>query len=181
MRRMDAGIAALLGVVVATAGTLGATVLGRSGQARSQSQQFRREAYSACAVALMERRAAAEALQQAIADGRDAEAEALLREALALRSKVMQRVGAVSVEGPEWAAHHAATAAKCMDVWVGGLGHALRRVESEERSQQLQFRYEDQSEAERFLDRFTTETTRVLHGRLGERRVPGRLRRWLHL
>ncbi|WP_037574500.1 hypothetical protein [Phaeacidiphilus oryzae] len=42
---MDAGIAALAGAGIGTAGTLAAAYLTRQGQSRGQRQQFRREAY----------------------------------------------------------------------------------------------------------------------------------------
>lgn len=168
-------IVALAGI----AGTAGAAALGMLGVIRAasinaraqhhvQDQQYRRQAYAACAAAFLARHDAAEVPMHVIRRGE------LPPEALRVRAQeladvhlaLMEKVGAVTVEGPRAVAGSAENAAKQLAHWIGRLqSWADSDDPAAVAEDQYQYALVDQQYAEEAIERFTAASRRVLHPR----------------
>ncbi|MGW6803685.1 hypothetical protein, partial [Streptomyces sp. NPDC055039] len=159
----------LLGAVAGAAGTLGSARITSRAQANTEEQKARRQAYSACATALLARRDAAAALLDAFKgdDFDQAAAQARLQEVDGQRDAVARAVGAVAVEGPYDVAHAAETAAKAIELLSGRIRDWAAEVtggrdRDELLQSQLQFAHRDQADMEQMLDNFTAKCRKVL-------------------
>lgn len=179
----------LVGTFVGALGTLGSARISSRGQVHLEERKARRQVYSACSTALVVRRDTARALAQSFReDDFDIEAARTLLQALESQGgTVMQAVGAVVVEGPDFPAGSAESAAEHLEVWVGRLRSWVAdvgggRSREELVNSQLRFCLEDEMLTGEAIDRFVRECRRVLHpGQDRPLRSPRRLRllRWL--
>ncbi|MFI6620613.1 hypothetical protein [Streptomyces sp. NPDC050528] len=159
----------LLGAVVGAAGILGSARITSRAQATMDEQNARRQAYSACATALLARRDATAALLDLFKsdDFDQAAVQARLQEVDEQRDPVARAVGAVTIEGPYHVAHGAASAAKAIGLLSGRIRDwaaevAGGRDRDELLGSQLQFALRDQGDAEEMLDAFTAGCRKVL-------------------
>ncbi|MFF4653578.1 hypothetical protein [Streptomyces sp. NPDC001380] len=175
----------LLGTLVGAVGTLGSARISSRGQVDLEERKARRQVYSACSTALAVRRDTAKALAQSFReDDFDIEAARTRLEALHSQAHtVTQAVGAVVVEGPDFPAHRAESAAEHLEAWVGRLRSWVADVaggRSREQlvASQLRFCLEDESLTGEAIDSFVQACRKVLHpGEDGPPRRRGRLRR----
>jgi hypothetical protein len=174
----------LLGTAVGAGGTLGSARITSRGQADVEEQKARRQAYSACATALLARRDAAVALQDAFREDSfdGGAAQALLHHLDEQRDGVARTVGAVAVEGPDVVARSAEYAARAIEQLAGRHRDWLASIlggEDRETLVQSQLRYsrEDQRTVDEDVDRFTAECRNVLHPGESSRPARRRLRR----
>lgn len=179
---------ALIGVVGTVLGALGGVVgavraatVSVRGQSTLEDSKSRRAAYSACATVLILRRDTISTLMDGMRSG-DIDldtAKETLAQAQAMRTDVMRTIGAVVVEGPEWPAAAAESAARHLDVWLDGLAYWIGEGMPERMRDQSQWRnrVEDRQLTEDAIERFATQCRRVLHP--GENGLSaGRLARW---
>jgi hypothetical protein len=166
----------LLGTAVGAGGTLGAARVTSRGQADLEEQKARRQAYSACATALLARRDAAVALLETFPEDvfDQAAAQAQSQNLDEQRAAAARAVGAVAVEGPYAVAHSAEYAAAAIEVLAGRLRDWVASVgggQDREELVQSQMRYgrEDQRQVQQDVDNFTAECRKVLHPAEGGR------------
>ncbi|MFM9625110.1 hypothetical protein ACKI14_45220 [Streptomyces turgidiscabies] len=159
----------LLGTVAGAAGTLGAARITSRGQANTEEQKARRQAYSACATALLARRDAAAALLDAFKgdDFDQAAVQTRLQEVEGQRDAVARAVGAVAIEGPYNVANAAEHAAKDIEFLSGRIRDwAAEVADGRDRDEllrtQLQYALRDQADMEQMLDNFTARCRKVL-------------------
>lgn len=159
----------LLGAVAGAAGTLGSARITSRAQASTEEQKARRQAYSACATALLARRDAAAALLDVFKgdDFDQAAVQAQLQEVEGQRDAIARAVGAVAIEGPHGVAHDAEHAAKAIEFLSGRIRDwaaevAGGRDRDELLQSQLQFAHRDQADMEQMLDTFTAGCRKVL-------------------
>ncbi|GGN56042.1 hypothetical protein GCM10011579_016690 [Streptomyces albiflavescens] len=159
----------LLGAVVGAAGTLGSARITSRAQTNTEEQKARRQAYSACATALLARRDAADALLDMFKgdDFDQAAVQARLQEVDEQRDAVARAVGAVAIEGPYDIANSAEFAAKAIELLSGRIRDwtaevAGGRDRDELLQSQLQFALRDQGDMERMLDNFTAGCRKIL-------------------
>ncbi|MEV0906304.1 hypothetical protein [Streptomyces hokutonensis] len=159
----------LLGAVVGAAGTLGSARITSRAQATMDEQNARRQAYGACATALLARRDATAALLDLFKndDFDQAAMQARLQEVDEQRDSVARAVGAVTIKGPYRVAHDAGLAAKAIELlsgrirdWAGEVSGGRDRDEL--LGSQLQFAFRDQGDMEEMLDTFTAGCRKVL-------------------
>jgi hypothetical protein len=174
----------LLGTAFGAGGALGSAKVTSRGQAGVEEQKARRQAYSACATALLARRDAAVAfLETFLEDSFDpATAQMLLHNLDAQRDGVARAVGAVAVEGPEGVAATAEYAAQSIEHLVGRLRDWLASIASAEDREtlirsQLRYARDDQRTGSEDVDRLTSACRKVLHP--AENPQPKRRRRRL--
>lgn len=174
----------LLGTVVGAFGTLGSAWITSRAQTGVQEQKARRQAYNACATALLVRRDAVDALLEVWRgdDFDQAVVQARTQDIDEQRAEVARAVGAVVVEGPYEAAHRAEFAARAIEIlfsrvrdWAAEVADGRDREEL--LRSQLEFALRDQREAEQMVDRFAEGCRRVLRPDESERPRRGRLRR----
>lgn len=166
----------LLGTAVGAGGTLGAARVTSRGQADLEEQKARRQAYSACATALLARRDAAVALLETFPEDvfDQAAAHVQSQNLDEQRAAVARAVGAVAVEGPYAVAHSAEYAAYAIEVlagrlrdWVASVGGSQDRGELVQ--SQMRYGREDQRQVQQDVDDFTAECRKVLHPAEGGR------------
>jgi len=174
----------ILGTAVGAGGTLGAARVTSRGQADVEEQKARRQAYGACATALLARRDAALTLLETFREDSydSAAARALLENLDGQRDGVARAVGAVAVEGPEEVAYSAQSAAHSIEELTGRLRDWLASIAGGEDREtlirsQLPYARDDQQIVGADVDRFTAACREVLHP--AESRRPRRRRRRL--
>ncbi|MFJ6605102.1 hypothetical protein [Streptomyces lydicus] len=157
----------VLGALVGAGGAVRAAGVSTRGQSTLEDHKSRRTAYSACTTALLVRRDTVTALMDGMRSGElDLEsAKAKLQQAQTMRADVMKTLGAVLVEGPEWPARSAETAARHLDVWLEGLAYWVSEGLPEDMHERDQWtpRQEERLLTEEALDRFAAACRRVLH------------------
>jgi hypothetical protein len=160
----------LLGTAVGAGATFGAARVTSRGQADVEEQKARRQAYSACATALLARRDAAVALLETFReDSYDAAAAHVLLQNLdEQRDGVAGAVGAVAVEGPERVADRAEYAAHSIEDLTGRLRDWLMSIAGGEDREtlirsQLHYARDDQRTVGADVDRFAAACRDVLH------------------
>ncbi len=148
---------------------LGAARITSRAQAETEEQKARRQAYSACATALLARQDAATALLEVFRDEDfdQGAVQARLQDVDEQRAIVARAVGAVAIEGPHNVAHRAQIASQAIELLSGRLRDwvvivAGGRDRNELLQSQLQFALRDQSDAEQMLDGFTAGCRKVL-------------------
>ena len=152
--------------------------------AAADDQKARRQAYGACATALMARRNAVTALGQLfLEDDLDhAAAGRLLAETESLRSDAARAVGAVMIEGPEDVARNAERASDAIEhaadrykSWITQV--AGGRLLTELCADQMQYAGQDQADIEHWIDGYAELCRRALHpGSRARLSWPGRVR-----
>jgi hypothetical protein len=155
--------AAMVGAVT----TRSVAAMGWRGQESLEDQKARRTAYALCATALIVRRDALRELAEGMRLG-DLDLEQAtqkLQQAQEMRAEVMRTVGAVVVEGPASCAESAESAAKHLDVWLGGLAYWIGRGMPDvmREPDQWRGRSDDWTLTDDAIDRFVTRCRRVLH------------------
>ncbi|MFJ3094614.1 hypothetical protein [Streptomyces hydrogenans] len=156
-------LAALAGLV----GVIRAAAINTRGQSNLEDSKSRRAAYGACATALIVRRDAIAALMDGMRSG-DVDlstAKEQLAEARAMRASVMSTIGVVLIEGPEWPAAAAESAAHHLDVWLDGLAYWVGEGMPDRMRDPSQWdgREEDRQLTEAAIERFASRCRRVLH------------------
>ncbi|WP_413755094.1 hypothetical protein [Streptomyces sp. MMBL 11-3] len=159
----------LLGTGVGAFGALGAARITSRAQTGVEEQKARRQAYNACAAALLVRRNAVDALLEVFRgdDFDQAVVQARIEDIAEQRAVVARAVGAVMVEGPDDVAHRGETAARAIEMLSGRLRDwAFEVGDGRDREEllrsQLQFALRDQSEVEQFVDVFTARCRKAL-------------------
>lgn len=156
-------LAGLAGVV----GAVRAAGISARGQSTLEDHKSRRTAYSTCATALIVRRDAISTLMDGMRSGDiDLEqAKEKLELVQAMRADVMRTLGTVVVEGPEWPAGAAESAAHHLDVWLEGLAFWIGEgmpARMQDHSQ-WENREADRRLTEDAIERFAIRCRRVLH------------------
>ncbi|MHA4820144.1 hypothetical protein ACXZ65_38000 [Streptomyces aculeolatus] len=159
----------LFGAVVGAAGALGSARITSKAQVRTEEQKARRQAYSACATALLARRDAMTALLDVFKSDEfdEAAVQSRLREVDEQRDAVARAVGAVAVEGPYQVVHAAEWAAKAVEQLSCRLRDwntdvAGGRDRNGLLQSQLRYALQDLLDVERMVDGFTEGCRRVL-------------------
>ena len=174
----------LLGTAVGAFATLGSARITSRAQIDVEERKARRQAYSACATALLVRRDAVDALLEVWRsdDFDQAVVQARTQDIDALRAGVARAVGAVVVEGPYEVAHRAEFAARAIEMLSGRVRDwAAEVADGRDREEllrsQLEFALRDQREVEQMVDTFTEGCRKVLRPVESNRPRRGRLRR----
>ncbi|MEU0289286.1 hypothetical protein [Streptomyces sp. NPDC006147] len=170
----------VLGALGGVVGAVRAAAISTRGQSTLEDSKSRRAAYSACATALILRRDTISTLMEGMrSEDIDLDtAKEKLAQAQAMRADVMRTIGAVVVEGPEYPAAAAESAAHHLDVWLDGLAYWIGEGMPDRMRDQSQWhnRVEDRQLTEDAIERFATQCRHVLHpGEDGLRLSAGRL------
>lgn len=157
----------VLGGLTGVVGAVRAAGISTRGQSTLEDNKSRRAAYSACATTLIVRRDAISTLMEGLRSG-DIDldtAKVKLGQAQAMRADVMRTIGAVVVEGPEWPAGAAESAAHHLDVWLDGLAYWIDEGMPDRMRDRSQWtnREEDRRLTEDAIERFAVRCRRVLH------------------
>lgn len=166
----------LVGAAIGAGSALGTALISNRGQASTEDQKSRRQAYGACATALLTRKDAAAALMDSLFEGDYdlGEARTQLQDLLNQRAAVMLTVGAVAVEGPQPVAWSAETAAEAIDLWAGRLRSWLAAADREHTiNDQRPYGREDGDQVQVGIENFNAACRKILHPH--EHRHP---RRW---
>ena len=145
---------------------LGSARLTTRSQAKLEEQKVRRQAYSTCAIALLNRRDTARALMASIVrdDFDSLAATAQLQDLTEQRATVMQAVGSVVIEGPETVAADAESAAQGVEEWVSWLRYWTNEEDRERLVEsQVRFGRTNQHDAYERVNAFVLSCRQALH------------------